>query len=125
MGREARANAERRAAIERLASEIAGHAIDQGRIIELGFAEMIRQTCPDWKSMGHQQLDDLRCAFFGGAQHLFGSIVSTLSPGDEPTDRDLRRMELIAHELEAFIEDYKQRNGINDPDIGMPPQTKQ
>ena len=57
-------------------------------------------------------------AFFGGAQHLFGSIMSILDPGHEPTERDMRRMDLIAHELEAFIHEFMQRNGITDPDIG-------
>lgn len=125
MGREQRANAERREAIGKIADAIAGHYIDRGKIIEMGFAEMIRQTYPDYKSMPRDQLDDLRSAFFGGAQHLMGSIMGTLDPGSEPTEQDLRRMDLIHHELEAFIEEYKQRHGITDPDIGSPPQTAQ
>lgn len=125
MGREQRANAARREAIGKVADKTAGHFVDRGRIIEIGFAEMIRQTYPDWQSMPKQQLDDLRCAFFGGAQHLFGSIMGILDPGTEPTERDMRRMELIAHELEAFIAEYKQRHGITDPDIGPEEQTAQ
>ena len=125
MGREQRANAERREAIGKIADQIAGRFIDRGKIIEMGFAEMIRQSYPDWQSMPLPQLDDLRCAFFGGAQHLLGSIMGTLDPGTEPTEQDMRRMELISHELEAFIEEYKQRHGITDPDIGPAPQTKQ
>jgi hypothetical protein len=66
-------------------------------------------------------------AFFGGAQHLFGSINTMLDdgPDTEPTEQDLRRMTLIAHELNTFIEEYKQLYGIADPDVGPPPETKQ
>ena len=125
MGREQRANAERREAIGKIADQIAGHYIDRGKIIAMGFAELIRQTYPGWEKMSPQQLDDLRCAFFGGAQHLMGSIMGTLDPGSEPTEQDMRRMDLIHHELEAFIEEYKQRHGITDPDIGPEKQTAQ
>ena len=125
MGREQRANAARREAIGKVADQIAGHFVDRGRIIEIGFAAMIEQTYPDWQKMRKQQMDDLRCAFFGGAQHLFGSIMGILDPGEEPTEQDMKRMSLIAHELEAFVHEYKQRNGITDPDIGPEEQTKQ
>lgn len=125
MGREAMANAERREAIGRIADAIAGHSVDRGKVIEMGFASMIAATYPDYKDMPKQQLDDLRSAFFGGAQHLFASIMGILDPGTEPTERDLRRMDLIHHELDAFIEEFKQRHGITDPDIGPLPQTKQ
>mgnify|MGYP001579131277 FL=1 len=125
MGREQRANAARREAIGKAADQMAGRFIDRGKLIELGFAALIQQTYPGWETMPKQQLDDLRCAFFGGAQHLFGSIMGTLDPGSEPTERDLRRMDLINHELVAFVEEYKQRHGITDPDIGPEKQTAQ
>lgn len=122
---EAKRNTERREAIGKIADAIAGHAVDRGMVIEFGFATMISQTYPDWQNMPKQQLDDLRCAFFGGAQHLWGSIMGFLDPGAEPTERDMRRMDLIAHELDAFIDEYKKRHGITDPDIGPLPQTAQ
>lgn len=125
MGGNGKHNAERREAIGRIADAIAGRFVDRGCIIEIGFAQMVSQTYPDWQEMPKQQLDDLRCAFFGGAQHLWGSIMGMLDPGSEPTERDLRRMGLISHELDAFIEEYKQRHGITDPDIGPAPQTAQ
>lgn len=122
MGREARANAERREQIHAVASAITGYAVDDGHLIALGFASMIQAMCPEWKNMPEAQRDDLRAAFFGGAQHLWGSIMNILDPGTELTARDLRRMELIHHELEAFIEDYKRRHGVTDPDLGPPAQ---
>ena len=75
MGREQRANAERREAIGKIADAIAGHFIDRGKIIEMGFAALISQTYPGWETMSKQQLDDLRNAFFAGAQHLPGPVT--------------------------------------------------
>lgn len=125
MGREQRANAARRKTIEDAADAVAGHYVDRGKIIEMGFYSMIHATCPNWQKMPKQQLLDLRTAFFCGAQHLFGSLMGVLDAGEEPTERDMQRMALISHELEAFIEEFKQRNGITDPDIGPVQQTKQ
>ena len=125
MGKQARANAARRERIGKIADAIAGHAVDRGRVIEMGFAAMIEATYPDWQTMPKDQRGDLRMAFFGGAQHLWGSIMGILDPGNEPTERDMRRMDLIAHELDAFISEFKQRHDITDPDIGSPPQTAQ
>jgi hypothetical protein len=48
----------------------------------------------------------MRMAFFAGAQHLFGTIMTVLEPGDEPTPKDLQRMDLIHLELDAFIKDF-------------------
>lgn len=125
MGREQRANAERRKRIGEIADHIAGRAIDDGKIIATGFAAMIEATYPQWRDMPASQLSELRMAFFGGAQHLMGSIMGTLDPGAEITERDLRRMGLIHHELSAFIDEWKQVHGITDPDIGNKPETKQ
>ena len=126
MGREQRANAGRRETIRAMAEQITGRAVDDGQIIALGFGAFIAIFWPNWRQMPYQQRDDLRAAFFAGAQHLFGSVMSFLEPGqEEPTERDMRRMSMVAHELDAWVEEYKQRRGIADPDIGPPKQTEQ
>jgi len=125
MGREQRANAARRERIGKIADAIAGEAVDRGRVIAIGFAAMIEQTYPKWQEMPPEQMKDLRMAFFGGAQHLWGSLLGILDPGAEPTARDFRRLDLIQHELDAFIAEWKQVHGITDPDIGPVEQTKQ
>lgn len=125
MGGNGKVNAQRREAIGKVADALAGHYVDRGLIIAMGFAAMVEASYPEWRSMPKQQYDDLRAAFFCGAQHLFGSIMGILDPDQEPTERDMQRMDLIAHELDSFIEEYKQRHGITDPDIGPPPQTAQ
>ena len=73
---------------------------DEGKIIEAGFAGLramwLPADCPE------RQVKEMRMAFMAGAQHLFSSILTILSPDAEPTDGDMRRMTLIHQELEAF-----------------------
>jgi hypothetical protein len=82
--------------IDRIAAELT----DAGKIIEAGW-QGFRLMCvpPD---AGMAQLGDMRAAFFGGAMHLFTSITSAMDPGEEPTERDMQRMQLIQKELEVF-----------------------
>jgi hypothetical protein len=86
--------------LERLHDELA----DSGKLIEAGWVGM-RLAC-DLVDAPSDQLREMRMAFFAGAQHLFGSIMTVLEPGDEPTDKDLQRMDLIDKELKAFIADF-------------------
>lgn len=55
------------------------------------------------------QLDEMRKAFFAGAQHLFASIMVVLDLGSEPTDKDMERMNRINDELSQFAEEFKLR----------------
>lgn len=112
MGGNGKINAAERERIGKVADALAGHFVDRGLIIEMGFASMIEATYPDWRDMPAHQKDYLRAAFFAGAQHLFGSIMSFLDPGAEPTNRDMVRMEKIARELDAFIRDHVKRHNL-------------
>jgi hypothetical protein len=93
----------KRAFLERLSRELA----DKGKLIEAGFVGM-RLAC-DLDNAPADQLAEMRMAFFGGAQHLYSSIMTILEPGAEPTDKDLARMELIHNELQEFIKDFEAR----------------
>jgi hypothetical protein len=93
-----------RAHIERLTKEL----VDKGKLIEAGWASM-RLAC-DLIDAPADQLREMRMAFFAGAQHLMGSIMSFLDPGEESTDKDLQRMDLIHTELQAFIKDFALRH---------------
>lgn len=93
-----------RAFLERLSRELA----DQGKLIEAGWVGL-RVAC-DLEDAPKIQLEEMRNAFFAGAQHLFASIMAILDPGSEPTDKDLERMDLIDRELKAFINDFTIRN---------------
>jgi hypothetical protein len=92
-----------RAFLERLTKELT----DKGKIIEAGWVGLRLAAIPlDAPAI---QLEEMRKAFFAGAQHLFGSIMSFLEPGVEPTEKDLERFTLINAELNEFIENFKLR----------------
>jgi hypothetical protein len=92
-----------RAYLERLTRELT----DQGKLIEAGWIGLRLAAVPDNASA--IQLDEMRSAFFAGAQHLFTSIMTILEPGAEPTDVDLNRLTLINDELMEFISDFGKR----------------
>lgn len=93
-----------RAFLQRLEREL----VDKGKLIEAGWIGLrIAAVPPDASKV---QLEEMRTAFFAGAQHLFTSIMSILEPGAEPTEKDLERMDLINKELRAFINDFTIRN---------------
>lgn len=48
------------------------------------------------------QLHEMRLAFMAGAQHLFASMMGMLDPEPDETPDDMRRMDLINRELDAF-----------------------
>lgn len=84
---------------------ICKEAADQGKLIEAGWLALrmtaIHPAAPP------NQLAEMRMAYFAGAQHLFSSIMGTLDPDADPTEADLRRMDLIDQELKAWLADYK------------------
>jgi len=89
--------------VEKLTRELT----DQGKLIEAGWIGLkVLAVPPDATPT---QISEMRMAFFAGAQHLFGSIMIALEPDAEPTDKDLKRMDLIDAELKAFLEDFKRR----------------
>lgn len=62
------------------------------------------------------QVREMRKAFMSGAQHLFASILSFMDEDREPTANDLRRMEMVSVELEAFVDELKREaKGMVDP----------
>lgn len=93
-----------RAHIERLTKEL----VDKGKLIEAGWVSM-RIACGLIDAPA-DQLREMRMAFFGGAQHLMGSIMNFLEPGEEPTDKDMKRMDAIHAELQEFIKDFELRH---------------
>jgi hypothetical protein len=86
--------------------KLARRLVDEGKLIAAGWVmfrkAVIRPGAPA------QQLEDMRLAFFAGAQHLFGSINAIMTEDKEPTEADLNRMSLIDQELQTFIEQFKE-----------------
>lgn len=93
-----------RAYLEQLSRELA----DKGKLIEAGWIGL-RIAC-ELEDAPKIQLEEMRNAFFAGAQHLFSSIMTIMEPDSEPTEKDLQRMDLIDKELRAFINDFTLRN---------------
>jgi len=89
---------------------------DKGLLIEAGFVGLRHMAIA--KDAPADQVDDMRNAFFAGAQHLLASIMSILDPGEEPTIADLQRMDLIQAELDQFIKDFSARHGLTESEGG-------
>jgi hypothetical protein len=95
--------------IETLARELSKRLSDQGRLIEAGWIMLRAMAVPP--NAPEVQINEMRYAFMAGAQHLFASIMDVLDPGEEPTNTDLRRLELIHNELDAFVKEMELRHG--------------
>jgi hypothetical protein len=91
---------------------IVKESIDKGQLIEAGWIALKLVSMPP--NASQDQIDDMRGAFFAGAQHLFSSIMSVLEPDKEPTDNDLRRMAMIQSELQEFLRQFKLKHGLEE-----------
>ena len=80
---------------------------DEGKLIEAGWVGM-RLACIPGDAPA-VQLAEMRFAFMAGAQHLFTSMLTILDPDDEPSEADMRKMELIDAELQAFGKELEAR----------------
>ncbi|HYI27585.1 MAG TPA: hypothetical protein VD863_07005 [Bradyrhizobium sp.] len=87
-----------RAYLERLTRQLA----DDGRLIEAGWVGLRLAAIPLDAPL--IQLDEMHKAYMAGAQHLWASIMTMLDAGAEPTEGDMRKMSLIAAELDAFAD---------------------
>jgi hypothetical protein len=96
-------------AVRQAADMLAKELSDQGRLIEAGWSIFKGLTIP--LDAPEVQIREMRLAFMAGAEHLFSSIVGILDAGDEPTDDDLRRMNLIHNELNTFRKELELRYG--------------
>lgn len=90
-----------RAFLERLSRQLA----DEGKLIEAGWIAL--RVTTGLESAPKRQLEDMRTAYYAGAQHLFASIMAVMDEDREPTDDDMRRMDLINAELEAWTRAMK------------------
>jgi hypothetical protein len=91
--------------VQEVSQELAEGLADAGKIIEGGFAGFRMMVIPS--EAPPIQVNEMRMAFFAGAQHLFASIMAVMDTDREPTPRDLHRMSMIHEELEAFRKDFE------------------
>jgi hypothetical protein len=86
-----------------IATELANNLIDKGLLIEAGFIVFcVMMYGSGFTAMPPDQVRQLRHAYLAGAQNLWGSVMNMLDPGMEPSERDLRRMDLINEEIRKF-----------------------
>jgi hypothetical protein len=93
-----------KAAVEKITKDFA----DKGLVVESGWR--VYAIVKRFEALPNPMEDELRDAFYAGAQHLFGSLMAFLDPGTQETPQDLRRMNLLNDEIERWVADYKQRN---------------
>lgn len=115
MGREER----RRQEIHQRVAAITKSAMDKGLIIEAGWAAFAAVIYP--RGMSQTQHDQLRDAFFAGAQHLFSSLMTAMDSGDDASPQDITRLALIDNELNSYMQEVKARHGFSD-DVIPPPE---
>jgi hypothetical protein len=100
---------------KRIIDEVSRRLADEGKLIELGWYSLRQKAVP--ADAPEVLTDEMRMAFFAGAQHVFASIMGILEPGAEPTDADMRRLSLTAKELQEFEDELKRFivSGIRNP----------
>ena len=96
--------------IRELADSLAKQLTHEGKLIEAGWIVYDKLVLSP--NAPQIQRDECRMAFFSGAQHLFGSIMSIMEEDAEPTPADLERMSQIQAELENFLVMFKAKHGL-------------
>ena len=93
--------------VEDIARALSKKLADDGKLIEAGWVILRGMAVPPDAPL--LQLNEMRMAYMAGAQHLYSSLMTIMDAGTEPTAADLRRMELIHNELEAFRKEMEMR----------------
>jgi hypothetical protein len=93
--------------IRKLVDDVSKKLTDEGKLIEAGFA-LYRQYVMS-PTAPQIQIEECKWAFFAGAQHLFASIMSIMDEEHEPTEADMRRLDMIHTELAKFAKDIELR----------------
>lgn len=86
--------------IVQFASDLTKELTERGMLIEAGFAVFAHYVIP--KDASSHQLRDMQLAYMAGAEHLYSSIMNVLDPGEEPTEDDLKRIDLIDREIDQW-----------------------
>ena len=71
--------------------------VDKGQLVTLGFVAYLKAR--DLQDAHPAIIEEHYIAYISGAEHLFMSIMNILDPGEEPTLRDMERMDSIGMEV--------------------------
>lgn len=91
--------------IKQIVDEITAKANAEAQTIEFGWLSLKRQWIPP--TAGMDQINDMRMAFFAGAQHLWACVNSLMTEDREPTEADMLRLSRINLELSNFYTELK------------------
>lgn len=78
------------------------------RLVAEGWRSYVRNIMN--KAAGPIQIEETRCAFYSGANHLFHSLLRCLDPKTEATNDDLAQIRTIHDELDEFVSDSKKKH---------------
>lgn len=110
---EAKRRRERLTPVQLAAERLSHKLADEGLLIKAGFIGYMAACFPDAEHQpGPLQAQALQDAFMAGSVHLFASIMVVLDPGDEPTERDFQRLDLINKELNEYREMLEHRVAV-------------
>jgi len=96
---------------EREIAEAMKEMADKGMLVAAGFAAF--RIIALNNSIDRDKIAEMYTAYMAGAEHLFTTIMSILEPGEEPTDKDMDRMQLIHDELQRWRETMVKAHGWN------------
>lgn len=82
--------------------------VKDGKLIETGFQDLLAMAYS--KDLPEPQITQMRNLFFAGAKFLFSSLISMMSEGSEPTQKDMDKIELVQAELDEFIANFELQN---------------
>lgn len=87
--------------LEKLTKSLA----DQGLLVTAGWTACAHLLTNE--STPAKTEEKLRQAYFAGAQHIFACMTTMVDDGDEITDADMHRMQLLQIEMQAWAEQQK------------------
>jgi hypothetical protein len=85
--------------------EITKKLMKEGKLIEAGWITLLLTLIPP--TANKEQINAMKLAFYLGCQHLYSSLVTGLDEDKEPTEEDMKKMELIHKELDVFDKELK------------------
>lgn len=98
-------NEEQTKMINDFAQQLVEEAAKQGKLILAGWLALKLQAARGGATK--QQLENLRMAYYAGAEHLFSSLMNIMDPNEEITNADMEKMGLISNELQAWREEVQ------------------
>jgi hypothetical protein len=96
---ESKRKSERLSPVDQAALDLTRKLANDGKILEGGFAAYVVTSRI---GIDDPALWRLRDAYMAAAEHLWSSIMATLDPGEIETPADMRRMDAIQAELDAW-----------------------